>query len=52
MTTTLYKFEVSSDALAAYKAVVVIILVVFSAPTVRDFMARMGKQARAKKEVA
>ena len=52
LTTTLYKFEVSSDALAAYKAVVVIILVVFSAPTVRDFMARMGKQARAKKEVA
>ena len=52
LTTTLYKFEVSSDALAAYKAVVVIILVVFSAPTVRDFMARMGKQVRAKKEVA
>ena len=50
--TTLYKFEVSSDALAAYKAVVVIILVVFSAPTVRDYMGRLGKQLRAKKEVA
>jgi simple sugar transport system permease protein len=52
LTTTLYKFEVSSDALAAYKAVVVIILVVFSAPTVRDYMGRIGKQLRAKKEVA
>ena len=52
LTTTLYKFEVSSDALAAYKAVVVIILVVFSAPTVRDYMGRLGKQLRAKKEVA
>ena len=52
LTTTLYKFEVSSDALAAYKAVVVIILVVFSAPTVRDYMGRFGKQLRAKKEVA
>ncbi len=52
LTTTLYKFEVSSDALAAYKAVVVIILVVFSAPTVRDYMGRLGKQLHAKKEVA
>ena len=52
LTTTLYKFEVSSDALAAYKAVVVIILVVFSAPTVRDYMGRFGKQLHAKKEVA
>lgn len=52
LTTTLYKFEVSSDALAAYKAIVVIILVVFSAPTVRDYMGRLGKQLRAKKEVA
>lgn len=52
LTTTLYKFEVSSDALAAYKAIVVIILVVFSAPTVRDYMGRLGKQLHAKKEVA
>ena len=34
LTTTLYKFNVQSDALAAYKAVVVILLVIFSAPTV------------------
>ncbi|MBP5266642.1 MAG: ABC transporter permease [Lachnospiraceae bacterium] len=52
LTTTLYKFEVSSDALAAYKAVVVILLVVFSAPSVREYLSRFGKQLRAKKEVA
>ena len=53
LTTTLYKFEVSSDALAAYKAVVVIILVVFSAPTVREYLAQFTKRfAPAKKEVA
>ena len=44
LTTTLYKFNVQSDALAAYKAVVVILLVVFSAPTVRDFMAQLFKK--------
>ena len=53
LTTTLYKFNVQSDALAAYKAVVVIILVVFSAPTVREYMQQlMKKVAPAKKEVA
>ena len=49
---SLYKFEVSSDALAAYKAVVVIILVVFSAPTVREYLGRFWKQLHTKKEVA
>ncbi|WP_022773385.1 ABC transporter permease [Butyrivibrio sp. AE2015] len=44
LTTTLYKFNVQSDALAAYKAVVVILLVIFSAPTVRDYMAKLSKQ--------
>ena len=44
LTTTLYKFNVLSDALAAYKAVVVILLVVFSAPTVRDYMAQLFKK--------
>ncbi len=52
LTTTLYKFNVQSDALAAYKAVVVIILVVFSAPKVREYMARLAKQVSPKKEVA
>ena len=36
LTTTLYKFEVETAALPAYKAVVVIILVVLSAPTVPE----------------
>ena len=36
LTTTLYKFNVKSTALPAYKAVVVIILVVASAPIVRE----------------
>ncbi len=35
LTTTLYKCKVQSDALSAYKAIVVIILVVLSAPAVR-----------------
>jgi len=44
LTTTLYKFNVSADALPAYKAVVVILLVVFSAPTVRDYLGSLGKK--------
>lgn len=36
LTTTLYKFNVRSDALPAYKAIVVIVLVVASAPIVRE----------------
>ncbi|HKM21200.1 MAG TPA: ABC transporter permease [Lachnospiraceae bacterium] len=55
LTTTLYKFNVQSDALSAYKAVVVILLVVFSAPVVREWFA--GKWSKIKqsfhtKEVA
>lgn len=55
LTTTLYKCNVSSDALSAYKAVVVILLVVFSAPTVREWMAKTWKKltsSKAAKEVA
>lgn len=53
LTTTLYKFQVSSDALPAYKAVVVILLVVFSAPSVREWMSSVfKKKLPAKKEVA
>lgn len=51
LTTTLYKFKVQSDALPAYKAVVVILLVVLSAPIVRDKLASLGKKMKAK-EVA
>lgn len=43
LTTTLYKFNVQSDALAAYKAVVVILLVIFSAPTVRAYISKLTK---------
>ena len=51
LTTTLYKFNVKPDALPAYKAVVVIILVVASAPTVRNWFSGLAKKF-AKKEVA
>ena len=44
LTTTLYKFNVSADALPAYKAVVVILLVVFSAPVVREFLSTQWKK--------
>ncbi len=46
LTTTLYKFNVSSDALPAYKAVVVIMLVVFSAPTVKDKLVKLMKKQK------
>ena len=53
LTTTLYKFNVQSDALPAYKAVVVIILVVLSAPSVREYLGRIGKKyAGTRKEAA
>ena len=52
LTTTLYKFNVQSDALAAYKAVVVILLVVFSAPKVREYMGNLVKKVAPKKGVA
>lgn len=47
LTTTLYKFDVKSDALSAYKAVVVILLVVLSAPVVREWFAKLWKNIKA-----
>ncbi len=44
LTTTLYKFDVNAAALPAYKAVVVIILVVLSAPIVREKLSQVWKQ--------
>ena len=44
LTTTLFKFNVQSSALPAYKAVVVIVLVVLSAPAVREKLTRFKKQ--------
>lgn len=46
LTTTLYKLNVQSDALPAYKAVVVILLVVMSAPVVRDKFSALGKKMK------
>ena len=44
LTTTLYKFEVKATALPAYKAVVVILLVVMSSPAVKEKFARLSKK--------
>lgn len=46
LTTTLYKLEVRSDALPAYKAIVVIILVVASAPIVREKVSGFFKKMK------
>lgn len=52
LTTTLYKFNVDSAALPAYKAVVVIVLVVLSAPVVRTKLTKLwGKLCKNTKEV-
>jgi len=55
LTTTLYKFEVQADALPAYKAVVIIVLVVMSAPAVKEKMTSLSKKMKSnarEKEVA
>lgn len=53
LTTTLYKMNIQSDALPAYKAVVVILLVVMSAPSVRARLSKLSKKkATVKKEAA
>ena len=51
LTTTLYKFNVQSDALSAYKAVVVIVLVVLSTPVVREYLSSLGKKLKIKRNV-
>ena len=50
LTTTLYKFNVASAALPAYKAVVVILLVVLSAPIVRNKLSALWKKIRSSKQ--
>lgn len=53
LTSTLYRCKVPSDALSAYKAIVVIILVVLSAPPVRAKLQSIGKKrTKSAKEVA
>lgn len=51
LTTTLYKFNVQSAALPAYKAIVVILLVVLSAPVVREYLSNLGKKLMPQKSV-
>lgn len=51
LTTTLYKYHVKSDALPAYKAVVVILLVVLSAPKVRNFLSSIPDRIKKKSTV-
>ncbi len=46
LTTTLYRMEVSSDALSAYKAIVVILLVIISAPVVREWISKVWKRLK------
>lgn len=46
LTTTLYKFNVASAALPAYKAVVIILLVILSAPVVREKISGLWKRLR------
>ena len=50
LTTTLYKMNVQSDALSAYKAVVVIILVVLSTPIVRKKLSQLWAMIVPKKK--
>ena len=52
LTTTLYKFDVQATALPAYKAVVVIALVVLSAPVVREKFSRLMKKLRSSNHAA
>lgn len=55
LTTTLYAFKVSPDALPAYKAIVIVILVVVSAPVVREKLSLLGRKMKVSqggKEVA
>lgn len=49
LTTTLFKFNVASTALPAYKAVVVIVLVIISAPVFREKVSALYKKIGAKK---
>lgn len=50
LTTTLYKFNVASAALPAYKAVVVIVLVVLSAPAVRAKLSALWRKVRSPRQ--
>lgn len=50
LTTTLYKMQVPSAALSAYKAIVVIVLVIFSSPAVREKTSRIAASLKKNKK--
>lgn len=52
LTTTLYKLDVQSDALSAYKAAAVILLVVLSAPAVREKLMKLLRSVTEQKSSA
>lgn len=52
LTTTLYAMQVSSTSIKAYKAVVIIILVVLGSPVVKARIARFNAARRQRKEAA
>lgn len=52
LTTTLYAFDIDSVALPAYKAVVVIILVVLSAPVVQERITALWKKLKGSRAAA
>ncbi|MBE6853082.1 MAG: ABC transporter permease [Ruminococcus sp.] len=51
LTTTLFKFNVEASALPAYKAIVVILLVIISSPVVREKLAELKKKASSQSSV-
>ncbi len=51
LTTTLFKFNVASTALPAYKAIVVIILVVISSPVFREKMSQLVSRLSSRKKM-
>lgn len=51
LTTTLFKFNVEASALPAYKAIVVILLVIISSPVVREKITELKKKASSQSSV-
>lgn len=49
LTTTLYAMKVSSTDIKAYKAIVIIIIVVAGSPVVKEFFGKVAKKINAKK---
>lgn len=52
LTTTLYAVRVPSTSIKAYKAVVIILIVIIGSPVVKDAFARMSAKRKAKQSLA